>query len=172
MPITIRRAVPQDYEAVAKIFGGPKAVRGTLQLPYPSSEVWRKRLEAESDSMFHLLACDGEEVVGELGLYYPNSPRRKHVASIGMAVRDDWQGKGVGSLLMQAAVDLADKWLNMTRIELEVYNDNEPAIRLYKKFGFEVEGTLRQFAFREGEYVDVYAMGRIKESKLAKRPLG
>jgi L-phenylalanine/L-methionine N-acetyltransferase len=43
---------------------------------------------------------------------------------------------------MQATVDLADKWLNLTRLELEVYTDNEPAIRLYKKFGFAVEGTL------------------------------
>jgi L-phenylalanine/L-methionine N-acetyltransferase len=39
---------------------------------------------------------------------------------------------------MQAAVDLADKWLNLTRLELEVYTDNAPAIRLYKKFGFTV----------------------------------
>lgn len=165
MPIIIRRATPQDYEAVAKIFSGPKAVRGTLQLPYASPEMWRKRLEAEPDSMFHLLACDGDDIVGELGLMtYPNAPRRKHVASIWMAVRDDWQGKGVGSALMQAAVDLADKWLNLTRIELEVYTDNEPAIRLYKKFGFEVEGTLKQFAFRDGEYVDVYAMARLKKA--------
>ncbi len=82
-------------------------------------------------------------MVGQLGLHtLPNNPRRRHVGQIGMAVRDDWPGKGVGSALMQAADDLADKWLNLIRLELEVYTDNEPAVRLYKKFGFAVEGTL------------------------------
>jgi putative acetyltransferase len=64
---------------------------------------------------------------------------------------------------MQATIELAEKWLNLTRIQLEVYTDNEPAIRLYQKFGFEIEGTLRNFAFRDGQYVDVYAMARLRE---------
>jgi putative acetyltransferase len=44
---------------------------------------------------------------------------------------------------MRACVDLADKWLNLTRLGLEVYTDNEPEIRLYERFGFEREGTLK-----------------------------
>ena len=87
-----------------------------------------------------------------------------------MAVRDDWQGKGAGSALMQAAVDLADKWLNLTRLELEVYTDNEPAIRLYKKFGFITEGTLRQFAYRDGIFVDAYTMARLRTDLPKPRP--
>ena len=63
---------------------------------------------------------------------------------------------------MQAAVDLADNWLNLSRLELEVYTDNEPAIRLYRKFGFAVEGTLVRFAFRDGRYVDAFAMARLR----------
>ena len=78
-----------------------------------------------------------------------------------MAVHDDWQGKGVGTALMEAALDLADNWLNLTRIELEVYIDNTAGIALYKKFGFEIEGTYRRFAFRGGEYVDAYSMARV-----------
>ncbi len=62
---------------------------------------------------------------------------------------------------MQAALDLADKWLQYTRIELTVFTDNVGAIALYKKFGFEIEGTHINFAFRNGEYVDVYAMARL-----------
>jgi len=81
-----------------------------------------------------------------------------------MAVRDDWQGKGVGSALMRAAVDLADKWLNLSRLELDVYTDNEPAIRLYKKFGFGVEGTLMNFAFRDGQYVNAFLMARLRQA--------
>jgi putative acetyltransferase len=79
-----------------------------------------------------------------------------------MAVRDDWQGKGVGTALMAAALDLADNWLNLTRLELRVYVDNSGAVALYEKFGFEVEGTHRRLVFRNGEFVDAYSMARIR----------
>jgi putative acetyltransferase len=83
------------------------------------------------------------------------------VASIGMAVHDAHQGRGVGTALMKAALDLADNWLQFTRIELTVYTDNVAALALYKKFGFEIEGTHKQYAFRNGVYVDAYAMARL-----------
>jgi GNAT superfamily N-acetyltransferase len=63
--------------------------------------------------------------VGSLSLETsPTRWRMRHVGSMGMAVRDDWQGKGVGTALMEAALDLADNWLNLTRIEVTVYVDN------------------------------------------------
>ena len=79
-----------------------------------------------------------------------------------MAVHDDWQGRGVGSALMAALVDLAENWIDVQRIELTVYADNAAAVHLYKKFGFEVEGTLRSYAFRHGVYVDAYYMARLR----------
>jgi len=163
MEILIRHAEPDDYEAIARIYQAPKAVWGTLQLPLSPVERWRKRLAEPPEGAYHLLACVEGEVVGQLGLHTaPNSPRRRHVGQIGMAVRDDWHGKGVGTALMQAVVDLADKWLNLRRLELEVYIDNEPAIRLYKKFGFVIEGTKVEYAFRDGHYVDTYMMARLR----------
>jgi putative acetyltransferase len=162
---TIRRAEPADYEAVFKIFLGPRAVSGTLQLPFPSAEVWRKRLAEPPEGVFSLLACAENEVVGQLSLHtFPNNPRRRHAGQIGMAVRDDWHGRGAGTALMQAAVDLAEKWLNLSRLELEVYTDNEAAIRLYKNFGFTIEGTLIRFAYRDGQYVDAYYMARLRDA--------
>ena len=53
----IRRAEASDAEAMQKIFSGPKAIRGTLQLPYPSLDRWRKRLAEPPDGSFNLLAC-------------------------------------------------------------------------------------------------------------------
>lgn len=167
---TIRRAEPSDAEDLHKIYSGPKAIWGTLQLPFPSIDKWRKRITEPPDGSFNLLACVENEVVGQLSLFtFPNNPRRHHVGQIGMAVRDDWQGKGAGTALMQAAVDLADKWLNLSRLELEVYTDNEPAIRLYKKFGFVVEGTLHQFAYRDGQFVDVHTMARLRDNPAGTR---
>jgi len=56
----------------------------------------------------------------------------------------------------------ADIWMDLRRIELQVFTDNEPGRRLYERCGFEVEGTLRKYAFRGGEYADVYAMARLR----------
>jgi putative acetyltransferase len=161
---TIRRAEPDDYKSMHQIFTNPKVIWGTLQLPFPSAELWRKRFAEPPEGTFNLLVCVEDEIIGQLGLHtFPNHPRRRHAGQIGMAVRDDWQGKGAGSALMRAAIDLADKWLNLTRLELDVYTDNEPAIRLYKKFGFVIEGTLVRYAYRDGQYVDTYAMARLRK---------
>jgi putative acetyltransferase len=161
MEITVRHAEPEDYRALHHIFSGRRAIAGTLQMPFPQVESWRERL-AEPPEGSSLVACVEGEVVGELSLHTsPTRWRMRHVGSIGMAVRDDWQGRGVGTALMEAALDLADNWLNLTRIELRVYTDNAAAIALYEKYGFEVEGTHRRLAFRNGEYVDGYSMARI-----------
>jgi putative acetyltransferase len=79
---------------------------------------------------------------------------------IGISVAPAAQGQGVGSALMTALCDYADRWLGTLRIELNVYTDNEPAIALYRKFGFVIEGTSRGYALRDGQYVDSYTMAR------------
>jgi putative acetyltransferase len=162
--ITIRHAEPGDYEAMQRILAGPKVIWGTLQLPFPSVEKWRKRLAEPAEDFFSLVACIDDEVVGQLGLQtYPHRPRRRHAGDIGMMVRDDWQGKGIGTALTQAAIDLAEKWLNLERLEIQVYTDNAPAIHLYEKFSFAIEGTLIRYAFRDGQYVDAYTMARLRK---------
>jgi L-phenylalanine/L-methionine N-acetyltransferase len=164
MGIVIRHAEPDDYEAIHRIFSGPRVIEDTLQLPLPSAEMWRKRLSEKPEGIYALVACIDDEVVGDLTLEtHPTLWRRRHVGQIGMAVRDDWQGKGVGTALMEAALDLADNWLNLTRLELTVYTDNAAGIALYEKFGFEIEGTHRRFAFRDGRYVDAYSMARVTD---------
>lgn len=162
MDITIRHVEPGDYEALRRVFGGPRAIAGTLRLPFPAAEAWRKRLAAPPEGLYSLVACVSGEVVGSLALETSNNPRLRHVGGIGMAVRDDFQGKGVGSALMEATLELADNWLNLTRVELTVFVDNAAGIALYEKFGFEIEGTHRRHAFRDGEYVDAYTMARLR----------
>ena len=162
MDITVRKAEPSDAEALWRCYTAPQVVRNTLQLPYRSLQSIREQLAKNGEGDHILVAAVDGEVVGVIGLHMSARPRIRHKAEIGMMVRDDWQGRGVGSALMRAVVDFADKWLDLTRIELTVYTDNEHAIALYRKFGFEVEGTLRKYAFRDGEYVDAYAMARIK----------
>ena len=92
----------------------------------------------------------GEKIVGTAGL------------QVGIMVHRDWQGRGVGRALMEAALDVADNWLMLTRVELTVFTDNARAIGLYKSLGFEIEGTKRMGAIRNGEYADEYYMARLR----------
>ncbi len=78
-----------------------------------------------------------------------------------MGVKASARNMGVGSALLSAAIDLCENWMNVSRIEIEVYTDNEAAIALYKKHGFVIEGTCRKYAFRDGKYVDAHIMARV-----------
>ena len=161
--IEIRRSEPEDYLAIQRVHSQPKAISGTLQLPLPSASMWRKRLTEQPDNLYGLVACVNDELVGSLGLrVLTDTPRRRHVGTVGMAVHDKWHRRGIGSALLDAAIDLADRWFNLLRLELTVYTDNVPAIRLYEKFGFEIEGTLRKYSFRDGEFADAYSMARVR----------
>jgi L-phenylalanine/L-methionine N-acetyltransferase len=159
--IEIRGGRSEDGEALARLFSDRNAYSQTLQLPFPGVDLWRKRLGDQGDTHYALVATVGSELVGNIGVHRQTRPRRAHVGEIGMGVRDSWQGKGVGTALMRAALDLADNWLGLKRVELTVYTDNERAIALYQKFGFEIEGTHRAYSLRDGVYVDAHAMARI-----------
>lgn len=161
MTVEIRRAEPSDARAIKQIYECKNAYSSTLQLPHPSLTLWEKRTTDVPDNVFVYVALVDGEIVGNLGFEVCTSPRRRHVASLGMGVKDDVQGRGVGSALLATVIDLADNWLNLKRIELTVYSDNDRAINLYKKFGFAIEGESKAYAFRNGEYVSAYHMARV-----------
>jgi ribosomal protein S18 acetylase RimI-like enzyme len=102
-----------------------------------------------------------EGIVGELSIKAISSRKAvQHVATLGMSVKHGWRGKGIGRQLMAAALEWAPT-AGIKRIELYVYERNEPAIELYKSFGFEIEGKRKQF-IREGDgFLDDYVMARL-----------
>ena len=165
MAPTIRRAVPKDAAAFARLMGDPEVYGALLQMPYPSEERWAAMLSegvTPGKPDLSLVAELDGEVVASAGLHAVGiALRRRHAMMMGLSVAKAAQGQGVGTALMAALCDYADRWLGTLRIELTVYTDNERAVRLYRKFGFEIEGTLRGYAMRDGEYVDAYTMARI-----------
>ncbi|OHV84184.1 GNAT family N-acetyltransferase [Rhizobium sp. LCM 4573] len=161
LPFVIRAARISDIEQITELVNLPGFRYGTLRLPYQTVETTRKRFETANSRTVSLVAELDGRIVGDAGLM-PYEGRRSHAASLGMGVHDDFRGRGIGSALLSALLETADNWLNLRRIELTVFTDNQPAIRLYEKLGFAKEGHLREFAFRDGGYVDAYSMARLR----------
>jgi putative acetyltransferase len=164
MSIAIRRATPKDAAAYARLMSHPEIFPNLMQLPYNDEEQWRARLTetcAPGKPDLPLVAELHGEVVGNSGLH-PAGPalRRRHVMTLGICVAAESQGRGVGSALMGAMLDFADNWAAALRLELTVYTDNDRAIALYRKFGFEIEGTFKGYVMRNGQFTDAYAMAR------------
>src|SRR2546427_5051043 len=149
MSIVIRHAEPGDFEAVQGIFEAPEAIAGTLQVPFPSAEAWRKLLSEQQPGGKILLATIDGRVVGQIGIHTVARPRRSHVGYIGMAVHHEGHHQGVGSALLQAAISLADNLLHLLRLELTGYTHNQLAVRLYKEHGFFIKGNQPGYARRD-----------------------
>nr|WP_295783062.1 GNAT family N-acetyltransferase [Rhodoferax sp.] len=164
MSITVRRATVQDAAAYARIMGDPGVYPGLMQMPYTNEELWRARLADNSTPGtldLHLVAELDGALVGTAGLHPAGvSQRRRHALTIGISVLTETQGRGVGSALMAALCDYSDHWVGALRLELSVYTDNTRAIGLYQKFGFVIEGTMRGYAMRAGQFTDTHAMAR------------
>jgi putative acetyltransferase len=159
--LIIRAREPTDWQQMASLMDGPKVRRGTLRMPFTRGDTWRKWLENPPDTMTAIVAVLDGRLVGSADVTQHRG-RQSHSGSIGISVRDDLQGQGIGSAMLGALVDTADNWLNLKRLELTVYVDNEPAIRLYKRHGFEVEGVRRADTFRDGQFVDSLLMARLR----------
>lgn len=163
--LVIRRAVPDDADAVARIYAEPEVQANLLQMPFPTVQglrEWLVERQARGRADVHLVAERAGSVVALAGLDEVSVQlRRRHVRGLGIAVARAAQGQGVGKALMAALVQWADEWAQVLRIELTVYTDNAPAIALYRSFGFRVEGTHRGYAMRHGAYADVHSMARL-----------
>lgn len=104
-------------------------------------------------------AFAGEKLVGEFGVAQVRPHiKYRHRAVMGISVLKEAWGCGLGSFLMQLAVDQA-KANGFEQLELGVYSDNARAIHLYEKFGFERCGaTPHAFKLKDGTYRDEIMM--------------
>ena len=103
---------------------------------------------------------DGE-IVAHLVVFGNPLLRRRHVGEVGMSVLRRLWGRGIGSAMLQQAVDWATRSPVLRKLTLQVYASNRRAIRLYERFGFQVEGVLRAEVLRDdGRYEDLLVMSR------------
>lgn len=159
--VTLRPVRAGDGPAMAAMMGEPAVVWGTMQTPHQRPERWGDRAKENDPTQTVFLAAEVDgALVANGALMLERTLRRRHAASVGMAVSTAWRGRGVGRALLEALLRAADDRA-LARVELTVYPDNEPAVRLYESLGFEHEGRHRLAAFRDGIYVDQLAMARL-----------
>lgn len=159
--VKIRHAEPEDVDQINEIY---QTVFDRMNgLPYASLADARKRFENRSKNVYTLVAEKDKKVVGVFSLYTNDWHRQKHCAKFGIYVSKDYQHQGIGYELLKAGIDFCFNWLNIVRLELEVNSDNEKAIALYKKLGFEKEGVLRKVLFQDGKYIDNWIMSLLRE---------
>jgi RimJ/RimL family protein N-acetyltransferase len=113
----------------------------------------------QSDNRLYLLALLGETIAGTLFFTGGRRPRIRHSGELGMTVRKQYWGLGIGGLLLDTLIDWAKRGGIIRKIDLRVRTDNSRAIALYERKGFVREGTLRRQIFLDGRYYDHYWMG-------------
>jgi RimJ/RimL family protein N-acetyltransferase len=108
------------------------------------------------------IAVENEKIIGYLIAFYMygRGSRTRHSLHIGIAVLQTEWGKGIGTALFEEM----ERWAKsnaIVRLELTVMTHNERGINLYKKMGFEIEGTKKASIFVKGKFVDEYLMSKI-----------
>ena len=162
--LTVRSLCADDAEAL-NTFRLATYCETHFMARYPeecaSLEAVQKGLAGSESSAlnFEVGAFAGEKLVGEFGVAQVRPHiKYRHRAGMGISVLKDYWGCGLGSFLMQLAVDQA-KANGFEQLELDVYSDNARAIHLYEKFGFERCGTMpRAFKLKDGTYRDEIMM--------------
>lgn len=163
MEYIIRPSEPDDAAGLATLRRMRGVFETTLGLPSSRTADSETYLDSLGDEDHHFVAVSEDgTIIGAVGLIVRANPRTRHVGSVGIFVHTDWQNKGVGTALMETVLDLADNWLMLVRVELEVFADNARARHLYEKMGFELEGRRRMAVIQSGTYVDELMLSRLR----------
>jgi RimJ/RimL family protein N-acetyltransferase len=116
-----------------------------------------------------LVASIGDRIVGLLDFHREKRPQAAHGGGFGMSVAREYRHRGIGSALLEALIAWA-RSNSVRRLELEVFESNDRAIRLYERMGFQVEGRRRKAVVVAGKRLDVLLMARVSADEADDRP--
>ena len=144
--LLVRNAIASDACALRETTQRTHAETDYL-LSYPDEQGTDDEQEARSlaetersDNEVELVAVLGGRIVGSAGITAVGSRRKVvHRARFGISVLKDCWGLGIGRALMESCIDCARR-AGYTQLELEVVADNQRALSLYRRAGFEEYG--------------------------------
>ena len=162
MTVRIRAARPEDAATLVRLGA---AVGREPEAWLLNTDGWRsaaderrylRALRRHPDAAVFVADDDGA-IVGRLSLARDPHGASRHVADLGLMVAAGYRRRGIGAALLEQAIAWAQD-AGVRKLELHVFPWNEPALRLYERFGFEREGLRRGHYRRGGEYVDAILM--------------
>jgi L-phenylalanine/L-methionine N-acetyltransferase len=159
--VTIRPVRAADADAIHELRIRPAVAEMITSYPSEREDHARGYVAkwGANDHVF-VAECDGR-VVAMAGLHVRDGKAR-HSAWLGIAVHDEFHGRGIGRALCDRLLEIADKWLGLVRVDLTVLPYNTRAVALYEKLGFVLEGTQRKATYFDGKYHDLHFMARIR----------
>ena len=118
--------------------------------------------QASSDNQISLLAFLNGKIAGLVNITADQRKRVRHIGDLFIVIGKRYWNNGLGSLLIEEAIEWAQASGILRRLQLTVQTRNQAAIHLYQKHGFIIEGRQERGAYiEEGEFIDVYLMGKL-----------
>ncbi|NME81946.1 GNAT family N-acetyltransferase [Clostridium sp. SM-530-WT-3G] len=135
----------------------PEEITATVE---EEAKFLKNSIQSEKELMIAAF-IDGE-LAGNAGLNcVRNRKKVKHRAEFGISIKHKFWNRGIGNILISQMIEEA-KEMGYEQIELGVYSDNKKAQALYKKYGFEVWGTIKNaYKLNDGIYRDEIIMGKM-----------
>jgi len=119
-----------------------------------------KNIKNKENSNF-ILAIIDDKIIGAASITSSEKRKMKHVGTLGIVIKKEYCGLGIGGKLIDNLINWSKQNGITKKITLLTRCDNYNAIELYKKKGFQIEGTLKEDNFENGRYYDTYTMGLI-----------
>lgn len=131
-----------------------------VTLTVKEEEEFLENYQADPKSVMISALVDGK-IVGVVGLSCVQDVMKyRHRAGFGISVQKAYWNLGIGTLLITELLRFAET-AGYEQVELEVVGENEQAVRLYQKLGFEIYGTReRSSKYKDGRYSSDHLMLR------------
>lgn len=118
--------------------------------------------QASSDNQITLLAFLNDKIAGIVNITADQRKRVRHIGDLFIVIGKRYWNNGLGSFLLEEAIEWAQASGTLRRLQLTVQTRNQAAVHLYQKHGFVIEGRQERGAYiEEGEFIDVYLMGKL-----------
>jgi putative acetyltransferase len=158
--VTLRHLNADDKDGLVAMFASMTDAALKWGMP-PYTEEMIERWISSIESLIPLVAIYDSQIVGYSAIFKNSHPRRLGIGQMGIYVHQDFHGVGLGTAMTNKVVAVAVKQ-GLHRLSLEVVEDNEAAVKLYRKSGFIVEGKLKDAYLGEDKtYRNTLIMSRI-----------